>query len=207
MNTVYYFDRRHPAYPQSLTRHLGSHAPAALAARGNVALWQRPSPPVTALVSSAAVPAGILLALHDIAQAWRTAPFTIISGFHSPPEQEALTVLLRGACPLIICPARGLEKMRVKAVLKKPLAAGWVLLLSPFGASVRRATAETAQWRNRVVAALADRILIAHARRGGKTESLAREIIGWGKPVFTIEHPANANLVALGAKYYKEINS
>jgi len=50
-----------------------------------------------------------------------------------------------------------------------------------------------------VVAALADRVLIAHARQGSKTESLAREIIGWGKPVFTLEHPSNENLLALGA--------
>ena len=32
-----------------------------------------------------------------------------------------------------------------------------------------------------------------------ETEALARELIGWGKPVYALAHPANAALTALGA--------
>jgi len=78
------------------------------------------------------------------------------------------------------------------------MAAGRLLLMSPFGEKVRRLTADTALARNRFVAALADAVLIAHAQPGGKTEGLAREVVGWGKPVHTLDHPANDNLLALG---------
>ena len=65
---------------------------------------------------------------------------------------------------------------------------------------VRRMTADTALTRNRFVAALADTVLIAHAQPGSKTEQLAREVLGWGKQVYTLDHPANEHLLALGAK-------
>ena len=52
----------------------------------------------------------------------------------------------------------------------------------------------------RSVAALADAIFVAHASLGGKTESLCREIVAWGKPLWTVAGPENANLLALGAK-------
>ena len=52
---------------------------------------------------------------------------------------------------------------------------------------------------NRFVAALADTVLIAHAQPGSKTEQLAQEVVGWGKQVHTLDHPANEHLLALGA--------
>ena len=67
-------------------------------------------------------------------------------------------------------------------------------------AYVCRMTKETAAFRNRFLAALADAVLIAHARPGSKTEALAREVIGWGKAVYTLDHPANSNLLELGAR-------
>jgi hypothetical protein len=143
-------------------------------------------------------PAGILLRVHDLARGWRVGQTTLVGGFHSPVEQEALTVLLRGPGRVLLCPARGLAGMRLKAEYHEPLAAGRLLLASPFGASVRRVTAETALGRNRFAAALAEAVLIAHARPGSKTEGLAREALGWGKRVFTLEHAANEGLVRLG---------
>ena len=80
------------------------------------------------------------------------------------------------------------------------MAAGRLLLMSPFGEMVRRMTADTALTRNRFVAALADTVLIAHAQPGSKTEQLAQEVVGWGKPVYTLDHTANEHLLALGAE-------
>jgi len=54
--------------------------------------------------------------------------------------------------------------------------------------------------RNRVAAALADDVLIAHAQPGSKTEQLAQEVLEWGKPAYTLDHPANEHLLALGAE-------
>lgn len=43
-------------------------------------------------------------------------------------------------------------------------------------------------------------MFIAHAAPGGKTEAFARKVLEWGKPLLTLESPANANLLALGAQ-------
>jgi len=93
---------------------------------------------------------------------------------------------------------RSLARMRLKREYKEPMAAGRLLLMSPFGEKVRRMTADTALVRNRFVAALADTVLIAHAQPGSKTEQLAQEVVGWGKSVYTLDHPANEHLLALG---------
>jgi predicted Rossmann fold nucleotide-binding protein DprA/Smf involved in DNA uptake len=115
-------------------------------------------------------------------------------------EQECLAVLLRGPGPVIVCPARGLVKMRLKREYKEPMAAGWLLLMSPFREKVRRMTADTALARNHFVAALADIVLIAHAQPGSRTDLLAQEAVEWGKQVHTLDHPANEHLLASGIK-------
>ncbi len=89
--------------------------------------------------------------------------------------------------------------MRIPAVWKRPLAEGRLLLLSFFNDGIRRTTADLAARRNAYVAALADRILIAHAGKGSKTEGLCRDALAQGKPVFTLDNPDNAHLVEHGA--------
>jgi len=93
--------------------------------------------------------------------------------------------------------------MRLKAEYRKPLAAGRLLPASPFGASARRVTAFTALRCNRFVAALVDAVLVAHAQPGSKTEDLARKALGWGKQMYTLEHPANEGLVGLGVELWQ----
>ena len=51
----------------------------------------------------------------------------------------------------------------------------------------------------RCVAALADRLLVAHAAPGSKTERLCRDALAAGKRVFTLESSDNAHLIARGA--------
>ena len=69
--------------------------------------------PKTALFCSARCPGQAILAAYDQAARWRDAGRCIISGFHSPVEMECLQILLRGSQPVIICPARSLEEMRL----------------------------------------------------------------------------------------------
>jgi len=90
--------------------------------------------------------------------------------------------------------------MSIPVAWRGPLGQGRLLVLSPFDARCKRATADLAEQRNRFVAALADAVFVAHASAGGKTESLCREIVAWGKPLWTVPGPENANLLALGAK-------
>ncbi len=151
-----------------------------------------------ALFCSSQAPASIILQVHDLAQRWRVEGPMVISGFHSPVEQEALAVLLRGPQPVIICPARSLVGIRIKPEYVKPLEEERLLLLSAFPPSVRRVTAETAHRRNRFVAMLADQVLIAHAHPGSKTAALAQRLAEQGRPVFTLDHPANEHLLTMG---------
>ena len=57
---------------------------------------------------------------------------TLIGGFHSPMEKECLDLLLRGSRPIIICPARSIDRMRIPKPWKAPLADGRLLVMSPF---------------------------------------------------------------------------
>lgn len=186
--------------PNDISLSLG--APAML---GDPTIWARITrgEPTLALLSSAKAPAGVLLAVHDLARQWRQSGPIIISGFQAPVENEALAVLLAGPQPVVLVLARGLYR-RPPDELRPALDAGRLLILSPFKQSLRRATAATAAHRNRTVAVLASAVLFAHAQPGSKTEVLATEALSWAKPVYTLDHPANANLREIGARVYPE---
>jgi len=145
-------------------------------------------------------PGKIILKTYDLARAMRQAGIPVIGGFHTPMERECLDMLLRGTQPVVICPARGLERMRPSSYVRAGIQGGRVLLVSSFAPSHRRATAELADQRNRLVAALASWIFVSHAAPGGKTEALCREILAVGKPLFTVDSPENSNVLSLGAR-------
>lgn len=184
-------------YPASVAARLGTSAPQAISARGDLAILQRPA---LALFCSIACPGDVILRTYDLARALRDAGVTVAGGFHSPMERECLHLLLRGRQPVVVCPAREIAQMRLPQEWRAPLAEGRLLLLSPFGDGPRRASAELALARNLFLAALAGAVLIAHARPGGRTDRFAAAVAAWGMPLFTLESPRNANLVALGAR-------
>ncbi len=113
-------------------------------------------------------------------------------------EKELLDYLLRGPVRVVVCPARGLGNMRIPKGWKKPIAEGRLLLLSFFDDQIRRPTLSIANTRNNYIATLADRLLIAYAESGGKTEQLCKDALATGKPVFTLDSPDNTHLVELG---------
>src|SRR5687767_1298859 len=57
-------------------------------------------------------PGTIILRTYDLALALREAGVSVLGGFHSPMEQECLDVLLRGSQPVVLCPARNIERLR-----------------------------------------------------------------------------------------------
>ena len=124
----------------------------------------------------------------------------MIGGFQTPMERECLRLLLRGEQPVVVCPARGIDNMRVPRDWRTALDDGRLLVLSPFPSTYRRPTAELAARRNNLVASLATRVFIAHAAPGSKTEAFVRKLACAGKPLVTLAGPANANLVGLGAR-------
>lgn len=150
------------------------------------------------LFCSVRCPGDVILKTYDLARMLRETDATIIGGFQSPMEKECLDLLLRGSASVVVCPARGLGRMRIPTDWKGPLARGRLLILSFFDDSIHRPTADLAVKRNAYIAALADRILIAHAEKGGKTEELCKESLTQGKSVFAIDSPDNVHLVELG---------
>ena len=156
--------------------------------------------PLTALFCSNRCPGDLILKTYDLARAMRDAGVPVIGGFQTPMEKECLRLLLRGTQPVVVCPARGIEKMRIPRDWRPALDGGRLLVLSPFPPTRRRPTVELAALRNDLVAALARRVFIAHAAPGGKTEAFARMVAYAGKPLFTLDSPSNANLLALGAR-------
>jgi predicted Rossmann fold nucleotide-binding protein DprA/Smf involved in DNA uptake len=70
-----------------------------------------------------------------------------------------------------------------------------LLILSPFEPRHKRITAALAEERNRFVSALADRIFVAHAAPASRTLALCEELRQIGKPLLTVDHPSNAQLV------------
>ena len=157
--------------------------------------------PTLALLCSAQAPAGVLLAVHDLAQRWRHHGPVIMSGFQSPVEEEALTVLLRGPRPVAFWLARGPYR-RVPEHLRPALDDGRLLIVAPFPPTIKRPTQAMALQRNRLLCAQADGVLVAHAAPGSGTATLAQDVLEWGKPVFVVDHPANGWLVRTGARPY-----
>lgn len=153
------------AYPAILRLRLRDSAPLRLTAIGNLDILGQAK---LALFCSNTCPGCVILRALELASKLRDENRTVISGFHTPVEKECLAVLLRGKSPIIICPARSLDRYRIPPVWKSALAQGRLLLVSPFPQSIRRATAETARRRNEFVAALATETLVLHATPGGR---------------------------------------
>jgi len=153
-----------------------------------------------AFFCSVKCPGDIILKIFDLAQTLRTSDWVVMSGFHSPMEQEVRDLLLRSERPLIVCPARSLEGMRIPKEYKAPFAEGRLLILSSFDEKQNRITAKTSQLRNEMVAGLADQILVAHASPGGKMEKFCHRLLDLGKPICTLASPANRQLVNIGAR-------
>ena len=115
-------------------------------------------------------------------------------------ERECLRLLLRGKQPVVVCPARGIDSMRIPPRLasrpgRRPLTGAVALP----GHSPTPDGSELAAQRNEFVASVATRVFIAHAAPGSKTEAFARNLAGAGKPMLTLDSPANENLVEMGA--------
>jgi predicted Rossmann fold nucleotide-binding protein DprA/Smf involved in DNA uptake len=186
-----------PHLPPDFEQRLGWYSEKKLRALGNVGIVGRKK---LALFCSKKCPGTLIIRTHDLAHALRDAGITVIGGFHSPVEEECLNVLLKGTQPVILCPARSLEGMRVPAAWRGPIQQGRLLLLSPFDKKHRRATADLAQERNEFVAAIADVVFVAYAAPGSTTEAFCRKLLAWSKPVLTFDCSENASLIALRAK-------
>jgi predicted Rossmann fold nucleotide-binding protein DprA/Smf involved in DNA uptake len=168
-----------------------------LMALGNLDLLQNDT---LALFCSARCPGSLMLKFYDALRALRDERQTIISGFHSPLEQEGLLTLMQGQSDIVICPARSIGTMRVPVAWHQVLLEKRLLVLSPFAAHEERITARLATRRNEFVAAIADRVLIVYAEPSGRIAKLSRTILERGTRLLTLPAPENKHLLDAGAE-------
>jgi len=127
--------------------------PEIFAGAGNAFLLDRP---LLALIASRSCPGSIILQTIERVPQWIAAGKVIISGFHSPLEQQALRSILRRNGRVIKVLARGLISYRtIFFEEREALEEGTMLVISAFPPTVPRTTRATALERNRLVLALA----------------------------------------------------
>ena len=178
-------------YPAALKTGTAFRTAPTLNAIGNLDLLsQKP----IALFCSSQCPGDLILKTYDLAQSLRDAEIPVISGFHTPIEQDCLKILLRGTQPIIHCPARSLHKIRLSPEQKTAISKNRLLLISPFNATYARVTAELSAKRNEMIGAIAHTIFIAYAAPNSKTLAFAQRLIEAGKSVITLSSSSNTSL-------------
>ncbi|MEI6634285.1 MAG: DNA-processing protein DprA [Chlamydiota bacterium] len=191
-------------YPHALHRYLGDRAPEQLFALGDIAILRQKT---LALFCSVKCPGNIILKTYDLVRELRDAGISVISGFHSPMEKECFDLLLRGQQPVLWCPAFRVPAKRPRKKYTEALSDSRLLIVSCFGDTIQRASAETTRIRNDIVAALSDKIFVAYADPDGKIIGFCRRMIDMEKPLLTFDMPANAVLLSIGARPWNGIAS
>jgi predicted Rossmann fold nucleotide-binding protein DprA/Smf involved in DNA uptake len=135
--------------------------------------------PLLGLIASRECPGYVLLETLDHVPQWVKAGRVIVSGFHSPLEQQVLRSVLRRKGRVIKVLARGLKPdgdgPRLPPEEAAALREGRFLLISSFGPAVTRTTRATSLQRNRFVLALSEQILVPYVSSGSPMEGLLRE--------------------------------
>ena len=131
--------------------------------------------PITAFFASRQCPGVAIRAAMDWVLQQAKAGQVVVSGFHSPLEQSALTVLLQAHSPVVAVLARPVSSAKLPAAWAEPLAQGRMAVVSSVN-TLTRLTSEAAALRNAQVAQLATSIVVAHASPGG---SLAALVAQW----------------------------
>lgn len=162
--------------PATLRDRFGTDAPEQLVGVGNVALLFEP---LLGLISSRECPGHVLLETLDRVPEWVKAGRVIVSGFHSPLEQQVLRSVLRRDGRVVKVLARGMTDYRPTPEEREPLTSGRMLVVSAFAPIVTRTTRETALVRNRLVLDLATERVIPHVAAGSPLAALL-ETVGAG---------------------------
>lgn len=133
------------------------------------------SEPSVGFIASRECPGHIFIETLDRVPQWVRAGRVVVSGFHSPLEQQVLASLLRRDGRAVKVLARGLGRSGYRPTPEEsePLAAGRLLVLTAFPDSVTRTTRETSLARNRLVLALATEHCIPYLSVGSPLRAWA----------------------------------
>lgn len=139
---------------------------------GNTALLNEP---LLGLLASRECPGSVLLETLDRVPQWVKENRVILSGFHSPLEQQVLRSILRREGRVIKLLARGLIEYRAPSDEREALNDGRLLVLTACPPEVRRTTRATALERNRLLLTLASEVLAPHIAEGSPLAMLLAE--------------------------------
>ncbi len=128
--------------------------------------------PLLGLIPSRKCPGHVLLETLERVPAWVAAGCVLVSGFHSPLEQQVLRSLLRRDGRAVKVLARGMSDYRPPREEREALAARRLLVLSAFAPAVRRIIRGSALGRNRQVAALAAELVEPYVAEGSPLAAL-----------------------------------
>ncbi len=152
--------------PIALPPHLAPRIPADVAQRligiGNAALLAEP---LLGFIASRQCPGHVFIETLERVPQWASAGRVLISGFHSPLEQQVLRSLLRRNGRAIQLLARHLpagREYRPTAEEQNPLAQGHLLILSASPATETRTTRASSLARNGLVLSLSSKHCIPH---------------------------------------------
>jgi len=156
--------------PASLRHRFGDGAPAQWDGVGNAALLDEP---LLGLISSRECPGQVLVETLERVPEWADGGHVIVSGFHSPLEQQVLRSLLRREGRAVKVLARGMSDYRPPDGERGALAAGRLLVLTSFSPNVQRVTRETALMRNQHIVALSAELIVPYVSEDSPLASLA----------------------------------
>ncbi|HUK41995.1 MAG TPA: DNA-processing protein DprA [Candidatus Acidoferrales bacterium] len=196
----YKISQTDPRYPTVLTRLMGAEAPQNLWAIGNAYLL---TGRMLALFSAATSPEELAVHAYLLAQHMRNSSIALVTGFETPVEEACLKIALDSSQPIVFCAAREIDSMRISEQFKVAIELGRLLIISAFNEG-GKPSAQKLRYRDRIVGALADQILVVYAESDAKSEEFFNEIAKvWHKPLYTFSNSsnkANRKLVALGAQ-------
>lgn len=170
----------HPAYPTAL----GSTGPT-LYARGELSLLSRR---LVGLFASLQANGQSILSALNWARSVSDDGTVVVSGFHTPLEQECLALFLMRKIPVIVCPAREIAIYRISSKWQDGVGERRLLLLSPFRAE-RRITAATCAHRNTLIVQLVSDAYVLYASEGGRVEAVAGQLTERGVKVRYLTKP------------------
>jgi len=159
--------------PSDCLQRIGPDLATRIVGVGEAALLAEP---LLGLISSRECPGHVLLETLDRVPEWVTTGRVIVSGFHSPMEQQVLrSVLRRKAGRVVKVLARGMSDYRPSSDEREPLATGRLLVITACPPDVRRTTRETALARNRLVLTFASEVVVPYVAKGSPLALLLRE--------------------------------
>lgn len=164
---------------------------------GDLSILRRP---LLGLLCGTRVPPDLALPTFDFVAAHARRGETFIGGFQGPLERECLDLIMTLEGSAVVAMGRSLTGWTLPDHWSAAALAGRLLVISEFtDPRERRPTLSLALRRNAAVAHRCRRLFIPVAHPGGRTLRVAKAAIATGVEVRCLPHPANRDLLLLGA--------